>query len=93
MAQYLAELTNDADDLAIQQWTQEIESAEQTRLINAADMDIYSARVGHTTREPTDPPLASEETVPKSATESWLELALLIEEKQCVILSLCLIHV
>ena len=91
--EYLAELTNDADDLAIQQWTKEIESAERTRLVNAADMDIYGAQVGHTTREPTDLPSASEETVPKSATESWLELALLIEEKQCVILSLCLIHV
>ena len=41
--EYLAKLTDDADDLAIQQQTQEIESAEQTRLINAADIDIYGA--------------------------------------------------
>ena len=41
--EYLAKLTDDADDLAIQQWTQKIESAEQTRLINAADIDIYGA--------------------------------------------------
>ena len=33
------------------------------------------------------------EIVPKSATKLWLELALLIEEKQWVILSLCLIHI
>jgi hypothetical protein len=83
--EYLAELTNDADDLAIQQWTQEIESAEQTRLVNAADMDIYGARVGHTAREPLDTSSAGAATAPKSATELWLELALLIEEKQCVI--------
>ena len=84
-AQYLVELTNDADDLAIQQWTQEIESAEQTRLLNPADMDIYGARVGHTTGEPTDPSSASAAAAPKSATELWLELALLIDEKQWVI--------
>jgi hypothetical protein len=83
--EYLAELTNDADDLALQQWTQEIESAEQTRLVNAADMDIYGARVGHTTREPTDSSSADADAAPKSATELWLELALLIEEKQWVI--------
>ena len=41
--QYLAKVTNDADNLAIQQCTQEIESVEQTRLVNAADMDIYGA--------------------------------------------------
>ena len=83
--EYLAELTDDADDLAIQQWTQEIESAEQTRLVNAADMDISGARVGHTSRELTDPSSASADMVPKTATETWLELALLIEEKQWVI--------
>ena len=86
---YLAELTNDADDLAIQQWTKEIESAERTRLVNAADMDIYGARVGHTIREPTDPSSATGDAVPKSATETWLELALLIEEKQWVIIFHC----
>jgi len=83
--EYFAELTNDADDLAIHQWTEEIERAEQTRLVNVADMDIYGARVGHTTQEPTEPSLASTDAAPKSATELWLELALLIEEQQCVI--------
>jgi hypothetical protein len=85
--QYFAELTNDADELAIQQWTEEIERAEQTRLVNAADMDIYGARVGHMTREPTDPSSSGSDTAPKSATEIWLEFALLIEEQQCVIFS------
>jgi hypothetical protein len=84
--QYLAELTNDADDLAIQQWTQEIEDAEQTRLVNAADMDIYGARVGHT-QELTDPYSGGADAAPTSATKVWLELALLIEEKQWVIVS------
>ena len=83
-AEYLAELTNDADELAIQQWTEEIERAERTRLVNAADMDIYGARVGQTTREPTDPSSGSVDAAPKSATEVWLELALLIEEQQWV---------
>ena len=80
--EYLAELTNNANDLAIQQWTKEIESAEWTRLVNAADMDIYGARVGHMIREPMALSSETGDAVPKSATETWLELALLIEEKQ-----------
>lgn len=80
--EYFAELTSDADDLAVKQWTQEIENAERTRLIDASVMDIYGARVGHTTRDATDLLSAGDDAVPRSAPELWLELALLIEEKQ-----------
>ena len=47
-------------------------------------MDIYGAWVGHTTQEPMDPSLASSAAAPKSATQLWLKLALLIEETQWV---------
>jgi len=77
---YLDQLTRAADPLAIQAWTQEIEHAEATRLVDPAVMDIYGARAMPGTAAPVDAPAPSTEG--KSATQLWLELALVVEERQ-----------
>ena len=82
--QYHEKLTNGADPQALQSWLQEIEQAEKSRLVDPAVMDLYGARVGRrtgpVTDTATDPSAGEEET--RSATELWLEMALMVEEKQ-----------
>jgi len=77
---YLDQLTRAADPLAIQAWTQEIEDAEATRLVDPAVMDIYGARAMPGTVAPAEALAPSAEG--KSAMQLWLELALVVEERQ-----------
>ena len=64
-------------------WTQEIAHAEGTRLVDPAVMDIYGAYAMFSTaaladsQVPTDKP-----PVQKSAKQLWLEMALMVEERQ-----------
>ena len=80
---YLDELTQVADPLAIQAWTQEIEHAEANRLVDSAVMDIYGARAAPSMMAPDDSPAPSDQQPPqKSPKQLWLEMALIIEERQ-----------
>jgi len=82
--QYHEKLTNSVDPQALQCWLQEIEQAEQSRLVDPAMMDLYGVWVGRRTRPATDmapdPLVGDEET--RLPTELWLEMALMVEEKQ-----------
>ena len=80
---YLDELTQVTDPLAIQAWTQEIEHAEANRLVDPAVMDIYGARAAPSMTVPEDSPAPSDqEPLQKSPKQLWLEMALIIEERQ-----------
>ena len=80
---YLDELTQVADPLAIQAWTQEIEHAEANRLVDPAVMDIYGAHATPGTMAPEESPAPSDQHPPqKSPKQLWLEMALIIEERQ-----------
>ena len=81
--QYLDQLTRVADPIAIQRWTEEIEHAENTRLENPEVMDIYGARAKNGDSAPTTASAApDDDSTPKSATHLWIEMALMIEERQ-----------
>jgi hypothetical protein len=58
-------------------WLEEIESAERSRLLDPAVMDIYAADIADTT-EAADPGPSAAST----DGVQWLPLALAIEEKQ-----------
>jgi hypothetical protein len=80
---YLDELTRVADPLAIQAWTEDIEHAEANRLVDPAVMDIYAARTLPGSAAPDNLPAPTDQLlVRKSAKQSWLEMALMIEERQ-----------
>ena len=80
---YLDELTQVADPLAIQAWTQEIEHAEANRLVDPAVMDIYGARATPSMTVPEESPAPSDHhPLRKSPKQLWLEMALIIEERQ-----------
>jgi hypothetical protein len=79
--QYFNELSQAADMQAVQHWTQQIERAERTRLANPSVMDIYGARGAD---ENADTAIPSAPSRNRSASDIWLEFALMIEEKQYV---------
>ena len=80
---YLDQLTRVADPLAIQAWTQEIEHAEATRLVDPAVMDIYGTRAKPGTAAPEDSTAPTPVHSPqKSPMKVWLEMALMVEERQ-----------
>lgn len=80
---YLNQLTQAVDPLAIQHWTEEIEHVEATRLMNPAGMDIYGATLMHNNGVcGTDMVVPEDNAGSHSPTQLWLEMALLIEEKQ-----------
>ena len=80
---YLDQLTQVADPLAIQAWTQEIEHAEATRLVDPAAMDIYGACAKPGTAAPEDSMAPTPVHSPwKSLMKVWLEMALMVEERQ-----------
>ena len=80
---YLDELTQVANPLAIQAWTQEIEHAEANRLVDPAIMDIYGAHAAPGMTVPENSPVLSDQQPPwKSPKQLWLEMALIIEERQ-----------
>ena len=84
--QYLDRLTWVADPLAIQAWTQEIAHAKATRLVDLAIMDIYGACAMSGTAAPGDSlALPDKPLMQKSAKLLWLEMALMVEERQWVI--------
>ena len=80
---YLNQLTQAVDPLAIQHWTEEIEHVEVTRLMNPAGMDIYEVTLMHNNGVcGTDMVVPEDNAGSHSPTQLWLEMALLIEEKQ-----------
>ena len=80
---YLDQLTRVTDLLAIQAWIQEIEHAEATRLVDPAVMDIYGTCTMPGTAAPADSMAPTPVHSPrKSLTKVWLEMALMVEERQ-----------
>ena len=79
--QYFDELSKAAGPQDVQNWTRQIEQAEMMRLANPKVMDLYGARGADENAEST---MASAPSRVRSASEIWLEFALMIEEKQYV---------
>ena len=79
--QYFDELSEAADLQDVQNWTRQIERAERMRLSNPKVMDLYGARVANENADSATAPAPSQT---RSASEIWLEFALMIEEKQYV---------
>lgn len=82
--QYFNELSQAADIQAVEQWTKQIEQAESQRLSKIKVMDLYGARLADDNLDSatqTGPAPGR----PRSASEIWLEFALMIEEKQYVL--------
>jgi Kyakuja-Dileera-Zisupton transposase len=81
---YLDQLTRGADSLAIEHWLREIQTAEATRLDNPAVMDLYGSRGSHRNSIVVEPSAPSDHSESPTATELWLHMALMIEERQLV---------
>ena len=81
---YLDQLTRGADPLNIEHWQHEIETAEATRLDNPAVMDVYGSRGSRGNSTIAEPPAQPDHSEPPTATELWLQMALIIEERQYV---------
>lgn len=79
--QYFDELSKAAGRQDVQNWTRQIEQAEKMRLANPKVMDLYGARGAD---ENAESATASAPSRARSASEIWLEFALMIEEKQYV---------
>jgi len=81
-SEYYATFTSTISAGALKKWTQEIETAESKRLKNPEAMDIMRA---HKPESGADQ--GNSGTNPNHSSEKgnqWLELALSIEERQCV---------
>ncbi|KAH9478281.1 hypothetical protein JR316_0008734 [Psilocybe cubensis] len=73
-------LTKAADPDALKLWTKQIEDAEARRLEDATVMDIYAAkRPGRTSSTNQESDCSTESLTP---IQSWIQFALLIEERQ-----------
>lgn len=78
---YCTDLSQAAGVEVVQQWTSEIEKAERRRLENPAVMDLYGSRAAEDNADtPVD--TRSAPVQGRSATEIWIDFALMIEEKQ-----------
>lgn len=82
LKQSFDDLSRSADPHAVARWKLDIETAEAKRKDEPKVMDIYVARVGGETAEQEGPA----QSAPQSAAEAWLEFALMVEEKQYVLL-------
>ena len=81
---YLNQLTRGADPLNIEHWQHKIETAEATRLDNPTVMDVYGSRGSRGNSTIAEPPAQPDHSEPLTATELWLHMALMIEERQSV---------
>ncbi len=75
---YMAHVANPATPEAIAEWTRAVEAAEQLRHDNVKVMDIYKARIAKEGAG-TEAELSDR---PQTATERWLEFAMVVEEKR-----------
>jgi hypothetical protein len=75
---YYQNLTDQAGITAVDKWTQDIERAEAMRKYDITAMDVYAAKVDHTTPDVRQPAPG----MPRSALATWMELSLAVEEKQ-----------
>ncbi|KAH9481115.1 hypothetical protein JR316_0005635 [Psilocybe cubensis] len=79
LREVFSNLTKSADPETIQLWTKQIEEAESKRLTDPSVMDIYTAKW------PGSNPVSIDEVGPVSpltSLESWIQFALVVEEKQ-----------
>ena len=77
---YHQNLTDEAGTAAVDKWTDDIERAEANRKNDLSVMDIYAAKLAPANTDSRQPATG----MPLSPSESWMELALGVEEKQCV---------
>ncbi|KAH9483515.1 hypothetical protein JR316_0002983 [Psilocybe cubensis] len=81
-------LTQGADPDAVKLWKQQIEEAESKRLVDPKVMDIYAAkRPGTSTVTPDAVPHR-----PLNPIESWIQFAVVVEERQYVFKSVLIIY-
>ena len=81
---YLNQLTQGANPLNIEHWQHEIETAEATRLDNPTVMDVYGSHRSHGNSTIAEPSAQPDHSESPTATELWLQMALMIEEQQYV---------
>jgi hypothetical protein len=77
---YLSELTASVPAEDWQQWEKEITDAESRRLVDPTAMDILCARDAANHEES----MPAVESQAHTCTESWIQKAIDIEERQCV---------
>ena len=80
---YYQNLTDEAGNLAVDKWTQDIETAEVERKIDISAMDIYFAKTNDSASGgsgATQPALLTG-TV-NTHQDTWMELSLAVEQKQ-----------
>lgn len=75
---YYQNLTDEAGSTAVEKWTDEIEKAEENRRNDITVMNIYAAKLAEKTSN-IEPPASGMPVLP---LDSWMELALGVEEKQ-----------
>jgi hypothetical protein len=75
---YCRNLTDQAGATAVEKWTHDIETAEVQRRYKLSAMDIYAAKLEDIPTDIRQPAPG----MPKSPQDSWMELALGVEEKQ-----------
>jgi hypothetical protein len=75
---YYQNLTNQAGMVAVDKWTEDIESAEKNRGDDVGVMDIYAAKLAVDPSNIAQPETGTQ--APRSV--SWIELSLGVEEKQ-----------
>lgn len=75
---YFQNLSDEAGILAVEKWTDDIESAERRRKFDITAMDIYAAKLEDSTQHPEP----ASGTSPKTQLASWMDLSLTVEEKQ-----------
>ena len=78
---YYQKLTEEAGVTAVEMWTDDILKAENARRKDVTVMDIYVAKMPNNHQMPV-----SGSSIPPS--NSWIELSLGVEEKQCVKISI-----
>lgn len=75
---YYQNLTMDAGPTAVEKWKNDIEKAEEKRLLDITAMDIYAAKLDTDTPATRTPATGTQ----GSALDHWMELSLAAEEKQ-----------
>ena len=78
---YFSQMTKSVPEHDWQQWEREITDAESRRLDEPAAMDILGAK--KISNEDTSMP--HDEDATYTSMEKWIQMALDVEEKQCVI--------
>jgi hypothetical protein len=78
---YYQKLTEEAGVSAVEMWTDDILKAENGRRKDVSVMNIYAAKMPDNHQMPSSRP-------PNAQSDSWMELSLGVEEKQCVKISI-----